>query len=289
MSKAAATRLAVIGTGLLGGSFALRARQRGLVKEIVGCDLDPAAGAEAVRLGIADRHEPDPLLAVAGADLVLVATPPRDIPAVLTCIAPALAPGALCMDVGSTKRFLLDLAWTGAGHLVGAHPMAGTEQTGPSAAKASLFDGAVTLLTPTAATDPGALARARSLWEALGVAVREMDPAVHDEVMATVSHLPHLVAYALCCVAYDRHERRPEMAGLFGGGFKDTSRIAATPPRLWRDVFELNKDNLLADLDRYAACLAALRGKIEGDRWDEVVVDLEHARAGRSFVLGGKT
>jgi len=280
-------RLAVIGVGLLGGSFALRARQCGVVSHVVGCDLSAHVGTTAGALGLIDEFVTDPLEAVRDADLVLVATPPRVIVEIMERIAPVLKARALVMDVGSTKQLVhdVDSIWTGPGFFVGAHSMAGTERTGPDAAHASLFDGAVTLLTPTEHTDSWALGEAKRIWEALGTRVQLMDANRHDEVMVTVSHLPHLTAYALCCVANDVHGEYPEIEGLYGGGFKDTTRIASTPPTLWRDVFELNQANLLAGLDRFDARLAALRQKIVEGRWDEVEADLQGARKGRAWVL----
>jgi prephenate dehydrogenase len=281
-------RLAVIGVGLLGGSFALRARDCGMVTEIVGCDIDSSNGADALSLGIIDRFEPDPVSAVANCSLVIVATPPRTIAPLLKQICPAMESGALAMDLGSTKRIVRDVeaAWEGSGSFVGAHPMAGTEKTGPNAATSELFSGTVTLLTPTESTPVDALKRASSIWEAMGVSVRVMAPELHDEIMVAVSHLPHLVAYALCCVAYDVHRSKPEIEGLYGGGFKDTSRIASTPPRLWRDVFDLNQDNLVAGLDQFISRLQSMRENILSKNWDQVVDDLRHARTGREWVLG---
>ena len=281
------SQLTVIGVGLLGGSFALRAREYGLYDRIVGCDALPHVGTTACALGILDEFVTDPIEAIQGSDTVLVATPPRKIVDVLRRLAPAVQENTLVMDVGSTKGFVseVDTFWGESGFFVGAHPMAGTEQTGPEAATASLFDDAITLLTPTASTPAEGLKRAIKLWRAMGVRTRLLDASLHDEVMVTVSHLPHLAAYALCCVANEVHEKHPEIEGLYGGGFKDTTRIASTPPRLWRDVFELNRDNLLKGLDDWVLQLNQLREKIASGSWDEVESDLQKARQGRAWVL----
>jgi len=280
-------QLTVIGVGLLGGSFALRAREYGLFDRIVGCDTAAHVGTTARALEIVDAFTSDPVEAVQGSNTVLIATPPRTILDLLRQIEPAVAAETLVMDVGSTKSFVneVDSFWRGPGYFVGAHPMAGTEKTGPESAVATLFDDAVTLLTPTQSTPPKALQRALQLWESMKIRTRLLDASLHDEVMVTVSHLPHLAAYALCCVANDVHERHPEIEGLYGGGFKDTTRIASTPPRLWRDVFELNRENLLEGLDQWVSQLSALREKIDQGRWDEVESDLQKARQGRAWVL----
>lgn len=260
-------RLTVAGVGLIGGSLALAAREAGLVGEVVGVGRSAANLRVASARGIVDRVETDPAAAVAGADAVVLAAPVGACAALAAAFRPHVAPGTLLTDAGSVKGSLvpaLEAAWGDPGDVVGGHPIAGSEAAGAAAARADLFRGRVCILTPTPRTRPAALARVRALWEGVGARVEEMDARVHDEILARVSHLPHLVAYALVdAVAGARVEGRPVL-GYAGGGLRDTTRIAGSLAELWRDIALHNAGPLRAALaefrtalDRIEALLAA--------------------------------
>jgi prephenate dehydrogenase len=265
--KALFERLTVAGVGLIGGSLALAAREAGLVGEVVGYGRTRANLDLARARGMVDRVAVDPASAVAGADLVVLAAPVGACAGLAAAFRPHARPGAILTDVGSVKAGLvgeLERAWQGAGPVVGAHPIAGSEASGAAAARADLFRGRRCVLTPTAATEPGALGRVRALWEGVGAAVEEMPPAVHDEILARVSHLPHLVAYALVAAIDEAVvDGRPVLA-YAGSGFGDTTRIAASPVEVWRDIALANAAALgpalaefRAALDRLAALVRA--------------------------------
>jgi prephenate dehydrogenase len=279
-----AQRVALLGCGHIGGSLALALR--GKVGEIVGHDADTAAATRALERGICDRFAATAAGAAAGADLVILAVPVRSIGPLAAEIAAALVEsgggGAVVTDVGSTKAGVVRAGETALGAcFVGGHPIAGTERAGPDAADARLFAGRRVLLTPTPRTDPAALALVQQMWRATGANPISMDAAVHDRLMATISHLPHVVAYALAGAIGGA----PELAGFTGGGYADTTRIASTPPRMWIDVFLENRAPLLDLIDHYANHLAALRRAIDAGDAAEIERILSTARAARAGVL----
>ncbi len=260
-------RLTIAGVGLIGGSLALAAREAGLVGEVVGFGRTRANLDLARRRGILDRVADDPAAAAAGADAIVIGAPVGATGALARAFRPHVKRGTLLTDVGSVKASVvaaMEGAWGDAGPVVGAHPIAGSEASGAGAARADLFRGHRCILTPTAATQPAALGRVRALWEGVGARVEEMPAAVHDEILARVSHLPHLVAYALVAAVGDaRVDQRP-VVSYAGGGFEDTTRIAASPAELWRDIALANAPalaaalgELRAALDRLAALVAA--------------------------------
>ncbi len=256
-------RVAVIGVGLIGGSLALAMRRRGLAGEIVGVGRSAGNLALARRRKIVDRITTDPAEGVRDADLVVLATPVGALSEVGKAIAPALMPGAVVTDVGSTKASVLrDLEPLIPAHafLVAAHPIAGTEDSGAGAATEDLFEGSRCILTPTDRTDASALARVRGLWRAVGARVIEMDAESHDRILGAVSHLPHVVAYALVNAVTSFRKDALEYAG---GGFRDFTRIAASHPVMWRDIALANRESVLAGIDATMAELSRMREWID--------------------------
>lgn len=259
------SRVALIGCGLIGGSFALALRAAGQAGEVVAFDRDGAAGERAVALGIADRFVARIDDAVDGADLVVIAVPVAQTARVLARVAPRLAADALVTDVGSTKRGVVDAARGALGDAVArfvpGHPIAGREVHGPDAAQVDLFRGRRVLLTPLPENAEEAIERVAAAWVACGARVERLDPATHDAILSAVSHLPHLLAYVLV----DQIAASPDAArklALAGGGFRDFTRIAASSPEMWRDVAVANRDALLRDLDDYRSRLDALRSSV---------------------------
>ena len=256
-------RVAVVGLGLLGGSVAGAARARGIAKRVVGVSRGRDTAAAAVAAGLADEGTAELAAGVAGADLVVLCTPIFAMADTLRRAAPHLAPGALVTDVGSVKGRLVEtlpgLLPAGVTY-VGAHPMAGSHQTGLRHASKELFEGAACVLTPTATTPPSALARVRGFWSALGARIFERDPAQHDAEVAWVSHLPHAVAFAY---AASLAAAPGNAFALKGAGFRDFTRIAASDPELWADILATNAKALSGPLAHAAGELARLSRAIE--------------------------
>jgi prephenate dehydrogenase len=260
--------MAVIGVGLIGGSLALALRRRGRVREIVGVGRGEENLALARRRRAVDRVTTDPVEGVRDADLVVLATPVGSLPELAKTIAPALRPGAIVTDVGSVKERVIravEPAIPPHAHFVGGHPIAGAEDSGAAAASASLFEGSRCILTPTPGTDPAALAKVRRMWAGVGAEVIEMGAATHDRILGAVSHLPHVVAFALVNAVSASEKDALDYAG---GGFRDFTRIAASHPEMWRDIVLANREHLLAAVEATQAELARIRGLI--DRQDAV-------------------
>ncbi|HLF38056.1 MAG TPA: prephenate dehydrogenase/arogenate dehydrogenase family protein [Burkholderiales bacterium] len=259
-------KLVVIGVGLIGGSFALALRRARAVERIVGVGRTRRNLADALRLEAIDEASQDPARAVRGADLVLLATPVGQMPAVMTAIAPYLPAHVVVTDTGSTKRDVIACArrFLG-GHLprfVPAHPVAGTEMSGAAAAFPELFRGRNVILTPQAGTAAGAVTLVRRAWEACGARVMRLDAGAHDELLAAVSHLPHVIAFALVNMLAGR--RNPaRLFSLSAGGLRDTVRIAGSSPEMWADICVANRDALLAALEAYESELEQTRAAIE--------------------------
>jgi len=262
-------RLAIIGLGLIGSSIA-RAARGSIAAEVVASDRSQAVLDRVTELGLADRAEIDPARAVDGADLVILCAPVGAFASLAEAIAPHLAPGAILSDVGSTKRSVLrdvgPLVPDGV-HFVPAHPLAGTEYSGPDAGFATLFEGRWALLTPPPGTDPGAVERVAEFWRRMGSMVSVMEPAHHDRVLAMVSHLPHLLAFTICGTADDlADETRQQVLQFAASGFRDFTRIAASDPDMWRDVFLNNRDALLEMLARFTEDAQAMARAV---RWGD--------------------
>ncbi len=261
--------VAVIGVGLIGGSFALAMRRAGAVAKVIGVDRDGQALERAAALGVIDTAAESASEAAAQADLVFVSVPVRAMGPVLHDVALGLAPGAVVTDAGSTKA---DVVRTARDELrekfprfVPGHPIAGREASGVDAAVADLFRGARVVLAPEAQTAPEAIDLVRASWEACGARVATMTAAAHDRIFASVSHLPHVLAFALVSEIVSRPDGA-ELLGFAAGGFRDFTRIAASSPEMWRDICVANRDALLAEIDDYADALASARALIsEGD------------------------
>jgi cyclohexadieny/prephenate dehydrogenase len=264
-------RLAIIGIGLIGSSIARGARAfGGVAGTIVVCDADSQALALARALELGDVYEKDAARAVAGADAVILCTPVGSYAGIAAAIAPHLKEGAILTDTGSTKQSVLrDVGpFVPAGvSFVPGHPIAGTEFSGPAAGFATLFTGRWCLITPPPGTDEAAVAKIRALWVRLGAEVARMDAAHHDRVCAIVSHLPHLIAFTICGTADDlADETRAEVLKFAASGFRDFTRIAASDPVMWRDIFLNNKDALLEMFGRFQEDAQAMARAV---RWGD--------------------
>ena len=256
-------RLCVVGLGLIGSSLALAARRGGRVGRIVAFDAAPAVRARATELGLADAVAGSLDEAVRGADHVVICVPVGAIGAVAAEVAPHLAPGTVLSDVGSVKGSVVEAVLP---HLprgvafVPAHPVAGTELSGPDAGFAALFENRWCILTPCAASTEAAVARVRALWASFGAKVDTMTPAHHDLVLAITSHVPHLIAYNIVgTAAHLETVSDSEVIKFSAGGFRDFTRIAASDPTMWRDVFLNNRDAVLEMLGRFLEDLSALQ------------------------------
>ena len=259
-------KLVIIGVGLIGGSFALALKRARAVQRVVGVGRTRHNLADALRLKAIDDASRDPARAVQDADLVLLATPVGQMPAVMAAIAQHLPAHAVVTDAGSTKRDVIACAqrFLG-GHLprfVPAHPVAGTEESGAAAAFADLFRGRNIILTPQAGTAARAVTLVRRAWEACGARVMRMDADTHDELFAAVSHLPHVIAFALVNMLAG-HRNPARLFGLSAGGLRDTVRIAGSSPEMWADICVANRDALLAALEDYENELEQTRAAIE--------------------------
>ena len=276
-------RLALLGIGLIGSSIARVARERAdLAAEVVACARTQATLDRVVELGIADRCELDPVRAVAGADCVILCAPVGAYAALAEAIAPHLAPGCILSDVGSTKQSVIrdvgPLLPAGV-HFVPAHPLAGTEFSGPDAGFAALFQGRWALLTPPPGTDADAVEKVAEFWRRCGSMVSTMEPAHHDRVLAIVSHLPHLLAFTICGTADDLEgESRQEVLQFAATGFRDFTRIAASDPVMWRDVFLNNREALLEMLARFMEDAQAMARAV---RWGDPEYIEDKIRRGR--------
>ncbi|MDW8342958.1 MAG: prephenate dehydrogenase/arogenate dehydrogenase family protein [Verrucomicrobiae bacterium] len=253
------SQLTILGPGLLGGSVGLAARQRKLAQRVVVWARRPEAVDEAVRCGAADAGTTDLREAVRGASAVVFATPVGVMESLADQIREDVAPECFVTDVGSVKYPVVRTLSARFGRFIGAHPMAGSEQTGLSAARVDLFERAVCILTPVECTEPVALQWGHDFWKALGCVVRTMPPTVHDEVVARVSHLPHVVAAAVVNVVAGGDGEALQFAGP---GFRDFSRIASGPPEMWTEICMENRDELrralgklMEELDRWRVAL----------------------------------
>ena len=245
-------RLCVVGVGLIGGSLARALRRAGAVGEVVGTSRREEHLRRARELGVVDRYSLDASEAARGADMVVVCTPMRAMESVFRALHPGLDPGAALTDAGSVKQTVFRAARAAFGRippfLVPAHPIAGTEHSGVDASFESLYDGRRVILTPGDATDPAAVDRVEAMWRAAGAETDRMDAATHDEILASVSHLPHLLAYVLV----DLVAAGPgDCFRYAAGGFRDFSRIASSDPVMWRDICLENREAIADRLDAF--------------------------------------
>ena len=282
-------RVALIGLGLIAGSMGLAIRRAGLADEVVGTARTPESRAVALERGLCDRVTETAAQAVEGADLVVLATPVGAMEAVAAEIAPQLSPGAVVTDVGSVKQAVIDAV---APHLpegvvlLPGHPIAGTEQSGPRSGFATLFEGRWCILTPLPDTPEAEVVRLSALWEGMGARVDLMDPEHHDTVLAVTSHVPHLIAYTIVGVADDlRRVTDSEVVKYSAAGFRDFTRIAASDPTMWRDVFLTNREATLHILGRFTEELFALQRAIRTGDGDLLHAYFTRTRAIRRSIL----
>jgi prephenate dehydrogenase len=271
-------QLGLIGCGLMGGSFALALKRAGLVKRVVGYSKSPSTTERARQMGVIDVEAPSALLAVAGADVVLLAVPVAATEATLKAIRHLVTDKMLIMDVGSTKRDVIDAARRvlrdHVGSFVPCHPVTGKEVSGVDHADADLYVDKQVILTPIERTHAPQLEKAVQLWDALGCRVMRMTPDAHDAAFAAVSHLPHLLAFALINAIATQEQGR-DFLTLAGPGFRDTTRIAASDPKVWRDILLANRNELLAQSKLFRDALQAMEGLIENGDGDalEALID----------------
>ena len=280
-------QVAIIGVGLIGGSLGMILRRKALADHVVGIGRRVENLKTAVGLGAIDRYVADPQEGVRGADLVVLATPVDTYERHLQEWAHCLASGSIVSDVGSVKGMLVErseAAMPAGVHFVGAHPIAGKEKTGVAAGTDQLFKGARCILTPTKHTDATALERVRQLWEEAGSIILTMDPHLHDQILGAVSHLPHVAAFALMNALSElRDQALPslDLAGHSGGGLRDTTRIAASSPEMWRDIFLWNRENVVAYIDRYTRALEELKQLIRAGDAAGIEKALDRAKGER--------
>jgi prephenate dehydrogenase len=277
-------RLAVIGVGLIGGSFALALKRAGKVSHVVGVGRNPANLDLARRRGAIDSVAADAGAAASDADLVLLAAPVAQFAAIFAALAPKLRPGAVVTDAGSTKRDVVAAARAALGariaQFVPGHPVAGAEQSGAGAASTELFRGRRVVLTPLPENPPSAVNQVQQAWEACGARITRLAPDEHDAVLAAVSHLPHLLAYAL---VHDiaRRENAEQLFSYAAGGFRDFTRIASSHPEMWRDICMANRDRLLQELARYQSKLGAVQALLQAGEAAGLETLFAEARAAR--------
>ena len=259
-------RVAILGVGLIGGSFALALREARACAHVVGAGRNRANLELALERRVIDSIAPDAVTAAHGADLVLLAAPLAQFPKLLRDLAPVLGPKAVVSDAGSTKRDVVAAARAALGRRIGqfvpAHPIAGGETSGAGAASAELFRGKRVVLTPLAENPDSTVKKIQDAWSACGARVSRMHPEEHDAVLGAVSHLPHVLAYALVHDIATR-DNGAQLFGYAAGGFRDFTRIASSQPEMWRDICLANRDRLLVELERYAGKLQAVRTLLE--------------------------
>jgi prephenate dehydrogenase len=273
-------QLGLIGCGLMGGSFALALKRAGLVKRVVGYSKSPSTTERARQMGVIDIEAPSALLAVSGADIVLIAVPVSATEATFKAIKHLVTPSMLIMDVGSTKRDVIDAGRRGLrehiGSFVPAHPIAGKELSGVEHADPDLYAGKQIILTPIERTLTVQLQKAVDVWTALGCRVLKMSPEQHDAAFAAVSHLPHLIAFALMNGITSQPQGQDYLS-LAGPGFRDFTRIAAGDPKIWRDIMISNREELLAQSKVFQRTLQAMELMISSGNGDALEGLIEQA------------
>lgn len=278
-------QLGIIGCGLMGCSFALAMKRAGLVKRIVGYSKSPTTTARALQMGVIDVEAASALLAVSGSDIVLVAVPVAATEATLKAIKHMITPGMLVMDVGSTKRDVVDSAQRTLGSSLGtfvpAHPIAGKELSGVEHADVNLYMGRQVILTPIGKTFTAQLLKAEDVWTALGCSVQSMSPDAHDAAFAAVSHLPHLLAFAMMNSITSQKQAADYLA-LAGTGFRDFTRIAASDPKMWHDILLANRTQVLEQIGSFKQSLQALETMVSNNDSPALDAALSTASQARS-------
>lgn len=279
-------QLGVIGCGLMGGSFALAVKRAGLVKRVVGYSKSPSTIERAKRLGVIDEAAESALRAVSGSDIVLLAVPVGAIEATLKAIRHLVGPDVLLMDVGSTKRDVVDAARRVLKDrlpgFVPAHPIAGKEASGVEHADAGLYHGRQVILTPLPHTDPVRVQKATDVWAAIGCQVLRMTPENHDSAFAAVSHLPHMLAFAYFNAVMSQPAGR-DFLSLAGPGFRDFTRIAAGDPQVWRDILISNREEIIKQSQRFRHALDAFEHVMKSgntEALEDLIRGASEARAG---------
>jgi prephenate dehydrogenase len=284
-------QLGLIGCGLMGGSFALALKRAGLVKRVVGYSKSPSTTERARQMGVIDVEAPSALLAVSGADLVLLAVPVSATESTFKAIRHLLNKNTLVMDVGSTKRDVVDAARRvlkdQVGIFVPAHPIAGKEVSGVEHADANLYQGRQVILTPIERTMTAQLEKAQKVWSALGCDVKLMSPEAHDAAYAAVSHLPHMIAFAMMNAIIGQQQAE-EMLSLAGPGFRDFSRIAASDPQMWRDVLMSNREELMMQSKLFQRALHTLEQALAQSDIDKLETLIDQASQTRARWRMGK-
>ena len=278
-------KIVIFGVGLIGGSVALALKKLPNPPHITGVGRSNQSLQEALNLGLIDSAETNIAIALENADLVLIATPVAQTPAILKSILPHLAPQTIITDAGSTKSDVMAYAEAELGEqfhqFVGGHPIAGAEKSGPTAAMANLYEGKNVILTPGIATNQKAVSRVTELWKSCGAVVSSMRPEEHDSVFAAVSHLPHLLAFALV----EDLAKRDNAELLFkfaASGFRDFTRIAGSHPEMWRDIALANKQALLQELKTYQQAVIEMTALLENDDHEGLFALFEHASHARN-------
>ncbi len=278
-------QLGLIGTGMMGGSFALAMKRAGLVRRVVGYSKSPSTTQRALSMGVIDVEAPSALLAVSGADLVLLAVPVAASEATFKAIRHLITGNMLIMDVGSTKRDVVDSARRvlrdHIASFVPAHPIAGKEASGVEHADADLYHGKQVILTPIERTSGPHLQRAAALWEALGCHVQQMSPEAHDAAFAAVSHLPHMISFAMMHAIVNQPMGK-EFLGLAGPGFRDATRIAASDPKMWRDILLANRHELTEQARLFQHSLQQLLKAAEEGEGEQLEAMIEQASQSRA-------
>jgi prephenate dehydrogenase len=287
-------QLGLIGCGLMGGSFALALKRAGLVKRVVGYSKSPSTTERARQMGVIDVEAPSALLAVSGADIVLLAVPVAATEATFKAVRHLVSNDMLIMDVGSTKRDVVDAARRvlrdHLGSFVPCHPITGKEVSGVEHADPDLYGGKQVILTPIERTQVRQLKQATQVWEALGCKVRQMSPDDHDAAFAAVSHLPHLIAFALVNGIAGQDQGKAFLS-LAGPGFRDFSRIAASDPKVWRDILLANKQELLEQSRIFRGSLVAMEALINdnsGEALEGLIDEASQTRANWRMGMAGK-
>lgn len=277
-------RLIIAGVGLIGGSLGLAARERGLVREVVGFGRTEANLKVALERGLISSYTFDPAEAARSADLFLLAVPVEATRSTMEKFIPHLPPGCIITDAGSTKEQVvnaLEEVLPATLPCVGAHPIAGTEHSGAAAAFATLFDKRLCILTPTPQTDRSALNKVRALWEGVGMRVEEMDIHTHDQVLARVSHLPHMIAFSVMNAVLDTQVAGVDLLPYAGGAFSDLTRVAASPVEMWRDICTSNREALLSAITEFETALSRMKAGIANNDGETLSNAIERAQGER--------
>ncbi len=282
-------QITLIGIGLIGSSISLAAQKKGLARTIVGHTKSKESTKLALELGLADKMAPTTEEAVKGADLVILCTPVGAFEAIAKQIGPHLKPNSTITDVGSVKGYVIEKVAKYIPddvHFIPSHPLAGTELSGPASGFAELFENRWCLMTPLDETDPAKISELGDFWQALGSKVEIMDPDHHDTVLAVTSHVPHLIAYTMVGTADHLHRiRNSEVIQYSAAGFRDFTRIAASDPTMWRDVFLTNRESTLDILGRFTEELFALQRLIRTGNGQELFDYFQRTRSIRQGII----